>query len=166
MTGTLSSMHELMVVCIQKCQLIESCVLHRHRVLRRRAGGAVVPWEEDGGPPIVEAETEDELVVQRPGHQRFNLKRRRRESDKDHQRFDLWLANLLLLDRPKLGRSKVGPVGKSTIEIAVVCVVPSLQHEAVRVEGWKKVNLRAFQQPHHLLPPLLPAGAKAISQAK
>ena len=164
MTGTLSSMHELMVVCIQKCQLIESCVLHRHRVLRRGAGGAVVPWEEDGGPPIVEAETEDELVVQRPGHQRFNLK----EEDENQTKIinDLWLANLLLLDRPKLGRSKVGPVGKSTIEIAVVCVVPSLQHEAVRVEGWKKVNLRAFQQPHHLLPPLLPAGAKAISQAK
>ena len=85
MTGTLSSMHELMVVCIQKCQLIESCVLHRHRVLRRRAGGAVVPWEEDGGPPIVETEAEHELIVKGPRHQSFHLR----------------LPHLVLLNRTK-----------------------------------------------------------------
>ena len=119
MTGTLSSVHELMVVCIQESQLVEGRVLHRHCVLRRCAGRAVVPREEYGGPAVVEAKAEDELVVQRPAHQGFHL----------------WLENLLLLHRAKLGRAQIGPVWESTVEVAVVSIVPSLQHEAIRVEG-------------------------------
>ena len=119
MTWALSSVHELMVVRVQDGQLVEGCVLHCHRVLRRRAGRAVVPREEDGGPAVVKAKAENELIAQRPGHQGFHL----------------WLANILLLDRAKLGRSQIGPVWESTVEVTIVRIVPSLQHEAIRVEG-------------------------------
>ena len=117
MTWALSSVHELMMMRIQDGQLVEGRVLHCHSVLRRRAGRAVVPREEDGGPAVVKAKAEYELVVQSPTHQGFNLR----------------LANLFLLDGAKLGRAQIGPVWESTVEVAVVRIVPSLQHEAIRV---------------------------------
>ena len=119
MTWALSGMHELVVVRIQDSQLVEGCILHCHSILRRRAGRAVVPREEDSGPSIVEAKAEDKLVGQRPGHQSFHL----------------WLANLLLLNRAKPGWSQISPIWESTIEVTIIRIVPSLQHKAIRIEG-------------------------------
>ena len=55
MTRTLPCVHELVVMRIEGRQLVERVVLHGHRIIRIRAGRTVVPREEDGGPPIVEA---------------------------------------------------------------------------------------------------------------
>ena len=85
MTRTLPRVHELMVMRIEGGQLVERVVLHGHRIIRVRAGRTVVPRKEDGGPPIVEAEAEHELILEGPRHQSFHLR----------------LPHLVLLNRTK-----------------------------------------------------------------
>ena len=85
MTRTLPRVHELVVMRIEGRQLVERVVLHGDCVIRICAGRTVVPRKEDGGPPIVEAEAEHELIVKGPRHQSFHLR----------------LPHLVLLNRTK-----------------------------------------------------------------
>ena len=102
-----------MIVGVLEGEVVEGGVLGADGVGVVGAGGAVVPGEGDHGPAVVEVDGEDKVVARQVPHHRRHLRLRR-------------LRRQLLAQRT--------PVGKTSVEILVVCVGSGFVNTSIRVQ--------------------------------
>ena len=89
--------------------------------------GTVVPGIVDHHPPVVEADAEDEGIVEDPPDDRLHLP-------------------LPALQQLSSGPTQIQKAREASVEILVVDVMSRLQSFAVRVDRGKEVNVRVVYQ--------------------